>query len=82
MTNRVQLASCVYYKVAAIHIKNDPDKGSGVYIELHSEPNSQYPRSCSNITAFGAEHNPPEVFVDGVKIEVIQSLRIEPEEVD
>ena len=68
MSRRVQLANAVFYKVREIRIKNDPDKGSGVYIELHSD-GGEWLGSCSQITAFGPEDDPPDVYVDGVKIE-------------
>lgn len=98
MTNRVQLANCVFYDVDEVHVENDPERGSGVYIKLISYAHTdneflpasgQQARrhmalSSSVLTCFRWDsEDPPVVFVDGKRIEPNpQPAQEEPEEVD
>ena len=84
MTNKVFLSDATFYDVDEVHIDNDPERGSGVYIKLirynkdenqflpgtAKEPRRHMALSCSRMTCFRWQtEDPPLVFVDGKKIE-------------
>lgn len=79
MTDQVRLQSITLYDVDEIHIDNDPEKGSGVYLTFLSNNNETKfsselkarKVSASHMTCFSFDDSgePPKVFVDGTLIE-------------